>query len=135
LADLEFYHIERLLSRNPPFGQNLTNKLQHFPRLKLGISIIGHDVGEPRNCIVRATLACLNPKTSPVWRGAVPWVTFLLEKQNGSIGFFWRGSIKTLATDLGKDLTFRVDLGGQGANAYLACEEIVGTMVKKDLPS
>ncbi|ROT43758.1 hypothetical protein SODALDRAFT_355980 [Sodiomyces alkalinus F11] len=35
LAELEFYHIERLLSRNPPFGQETLLTLRTFPVIKV----------------------------------------------------------------------------------------------------
>lgn len=40
LANLEFYHIERLLSRNPPFGQNVRHQLSGFPVLTLKMDIL-----------------------------------------------------------------------------------------------
>lgn len=40
LSTLEFYHIERLLSRNPPFGQEMLHRLAGFPVLTFKLDIL-----------------------------------------------------------------------------------------------
>lgn len=40
LSKLEFYHIERLVSRNPPFGQNTLHHVSGFPILTLKMDIL-----------------------------------------------------------------------------------------------
>ncbi|KAK3175702.1 hypothetical protein K4F52_010057 [Lecanicillium sp. MT-2017a] len=41
LSSMEFYHIERLLSRNPPFGQTILRQIAGFPRLRFTADVVG----------------------------------------------------------------------------------------------
>lgn len=40
LGRMECYHVERLLSRNPPFGQNLLRSVAGFPALRMSVDIV-----------------------------------------------------------------------------------------------
>ncbi|KAL2158830.1 hypothetical protein VTH06DRAFT_4022 [Thermothelomyces fergusii] len=86
LAAREHDEIERLMSRQPPFGKNLQIQLDKFPRLHVEATVVGHKVQrmaeEPVLIEVRATLRYLNPKGPPNWLGRWPALTFLAETHN-----------------------------------------------------
>ncbi|KAH7312253.1 meiotic helicase [Stachybotrys elegans] len=145
LARLEFYHIERLLSRNPPFGQQMKHQLANFPVLALRFDIIGRYgppstsegvVPEATNAdlvqsmwIARLVLGFQNEKV-PAWGAtSTPWTTLVVEGQDGRLVWFWRGSVKRLTPD--KEMFVALDLReGEELKVAFACEEIVGTPVQ-----
>ncbi|KAK2059014.1 hypothetical protein LY76DRAFT_626110 [Colletotrichum caudatum] len=126
LAGLDFFHIERILSRNPPFGQNVLRSLAHFPRLALVVDVAKREEGA-RDSIVRAALGCSN-REMPVWKAKEPFVTLGAETSDGRLVFFWRGKVKSLMS--GKVLAFPVEAAtGQTVFVWASCEEIAGTCV------
>ncbi|KAK2775014.1 DEAD/DEAH box DNA helicase [Colletotrichum kahawae] len=131
LAKLEFFHIERLLSRNPPFGQKIVRTLGHFPRLVLDLDIPKRD--HKQGLIVRAVLGCSNAEV-PTWKGSVPWVNLAAETADGKLVFFWRGRAGGLLS--AKELVFPVQeaLPGQTIFVWASCEEIAGTVVTAEKP-
>jgi ATP-dependent DNA helicase HFM1/MER3 len=137
---MDFFHIERLLSRNPPFGQNMLKLLANFPRLFLKLRVMGHvPVGGgwigPPSAMIRVVLACQNAKQPPVWKDKVPSVHFVVVTHSGRLGYFWHGSMKELSkTTEGKVLTFTCDMDGRDANFEFACGEAVGATVRGVVP-
>ncbi|KAM5348683.1 hypothetical protein ACJ41O_008507 [Fusarium nematophilum] len=153
LSQLEFYHIERLLSRNPPFGQTMLHKLAGFPILKLDFEILGQhnppgmSAGSPLPTratksavsghegqsdaslwISRAVIGFENEK-GPSWKGSNPWLTLVVEGHDGRLVWFWRGSSKRLVE--GKEMVIGLNARkGEELKVTLACEEIVGTMIQ-----
>ncbi|KAJ6437829.1 amidohydrolase [Purpureocillium lavendulum] len=140
LAKLEFWHIERLLSRNPPFGQHMLRQLAAFPVLTLQFDIVrqcsaSHPTGvtvTPSSAvcswIARATVDYEN-EASPLWAKSTPWTTLVIEGDDGRLVWFWRGSVKRLAG--GKELILRLDARkGEELKITFACENVVGTMVR-----
>ncbi|POR30914.1 ATP-dependent DNA helicase MER3 [Tolypocladium paradoxum] len=151
LSKLEFYHIERLLSRNPPFGHGMLRQLASFPVLTLQLDIVAQysptqrpiaGTSETANpdgplaiqtsdrpmWIARVMLGYENEKT-PSWNKKAPWTTLVIEGEGGRLVWFWRGSVKRLAD--GKELV--VGLGvrkGEELRVSFACEEIVGTIIR-----
>ncbi|WQF88138.1 Putative Sec63 domain-containing protein [Colletotrichum destructivum] len=126
LADMEFYHIERILSRNPPFGQKIVRTLAHFPRLTLAIDVAKREEST-RKVIVRAMLGCSN-REIPTWKDKSPSVTLAAETPNGTLVFFWRGKVGSLMS--GKELVFPVEAtSGDAVFVWASCEEIAGTYV------
>ncbi|OAA63812.1 Sec63 domain protein [Cordyceps fumosorosea ARSEF 2679] len=154
LASLECYHIERLMSRNPPYGQTLLRQLAGFPLLTLDAEGLGEQRskdgggdgggGSRRTMMVRVVMGFEN-KATPVWKGRTPWVSCVMEalegreEGKGKLLWFWRGSVKRLAVEGGggggKEVVVGVTTGYQGCKlrVTLACEVLVGTMVQKDL--
>ncbi|KAF9764741.1 hypothetical protein IL306_002722 [Fusarium sp. DS 682] len=155
LSAVEFYNIERILSRNPPFGQNILHKLAGFPLLTLDFEIIGPytpdsttisnsaapcestQVGENKKkateplWIARAVLGFTNEKL-PHWKGRTPWLTLLVEGMEGRLVWFWRGSVKGLADK--KVMIIGLSAKhGERLQVTFACEEIVGTLIKKEI--
>ncbi|KAK4245688.1 hypothetical protein C7999DRAFT_42776 [Corynascus novoguineensis] len=135
LADRHHDEIERLMSRQPPFGKNLQAQLDKFPRLHVEAAVVGHKVqprcDEPVLIEVKATLRYLNRTGPPNWLGRVPVLTFLTETCSGVLVYFWRGSVKKLDKQRGLELKFWVGICdvNKHITCHFSCEEIVGTMV------
>ncbi|KHN99085.1 meiotic helicase [Metarhizium album ARSEF 1941] len=144
LARLDFCKIERLMSRNPPYGHNLLQQLAGFPKLSCRFDIIQnhpscdkarrrrhqHDETEAPPTLLwicRIVLAYENAQL-PLWNKNNPWVTLVLEGGDGRLVWFWRGSVKKLAPH--KQLVVGLELeSGEKIGFRFACEEIVGTVV------
>ncbi|RYP62479.1 hypothetical protein DL771_009723 [Monosporascus sp. 5C6A] len=140
VADKDFLEIERIASRNPPYGKNLLKTLDSFPRLTLRVEMTalpGWPSGSQNSTtvMVKASIGHCNTKRAPSWNGKVPAVTFMAEVSDGSLAYFWRGNIKKLDPTQGLDLQFPVMISGpnQVISCYFSCEEIVGTQVTKTL--
>lgn len=142
LAGLECYHIERLMSRNPPYGQTLLRQVAKFPLLTLAVESLGQNrtplEGDGGLWMVRVVMGYEN-EALPVWKGKTPWVSCVIEsrdeKDNGRLVWFWRGSVKRLEGDGGRGKEVVVGVTGyQGCKlrVTLACEVLVGTMLHKD---
>ncbi|KXX76301.1 ATP-dependent DNA helicase MER3 [Madurella mycetomatis] len=139
LADKSHDEIERLMSRQPPFGKNLQVHLERFPRLAMDVEMVGRNIQprsqEPVMIDVKVTLRYLNRKGLPNWLQRVPPLTFFAESDDGILVYFWRGSIKKLESQSGFELRFSVGLRSvhQSINCHFSCEDIVGTMVSQSL--
>ncbi|KAJ4328216.1 hypothetical protein N0V84_001418 [Fusarium piperis] len=148
LAKLEFYHIERLLSRNPPFGQTMLHQLAGFPVLTLDFEIVGQytptaeSSGESiQSCpeqhigrslwIARAVVGFTNEDT-PNWNSHTPWLTLVVEGKDGRLVWFWRGSAKRLVGSKEMIIGLAAEKGEE-LKIVLACEEIVGTMIQMNV--
>ena len=153
LSKLDFFHIERLLSRNPPFGHHLLHQLAGFPVLTLSSEVLGLYTSQKPNTSTSHTqdgLGGNDPSTSPAqtwivrvvlgfqnqelpsWNKSKLWVTFHIEGDDGRLVWFWRGSIKRLLG--GKEIV--IGLGtrkGEILKITFACEEIVGTVLRETL--
>ncbi|KEY70747.1 hypothetical protein S7711_03242 [Stachybotrys chartarum IBT 7711] len=146
LSRMEFYHIERLLSRNPPFGQEMKRLVANFPLLKLDFELIRrHDsvdvgsitqIGETSAStgvhtdmwIARVVLGYGNDQL-PEWKKRIPWTTFVVEGEDGRLVWFWRGSVKRLCEN--KEMLIGLGVKrGETLKVTFACEEVVGTMVR-----
>ncbi|KAL9488988.1 hypothetical protein ACSS6W_001265 [Trichoderma asperelloides] len=138
LAGLEFYHIERLLSRNPPFGHQMIYQLSGFPLLHLRLDAVTKCTlpqdgiqdstrSEPRHpWVVRVVLGFGN-KIVPTWCKRCPWTTLVIEGDDGRLLWFWRGSVKRMENN--KIMFVRLDVKkGESIKATFACEGIVGTL-------
>jgi ATP-dependent DNA helicase HFM1/MER3 len=139
LADKTHDEIERLMSRQPPFGKNLQSHLEQFPRLAMDVVMVDKKI-QPRSpdpvvIDVKATVRYLNHKGLPVWLQRVPALTFLAESNDGTLVYFWRGSMRKLDKQSGLELKFSVGLrdGRDCVTCYFSCEEIVGTIVSQTL--
>ncbi|RGP75671.1 hypothetical protein FLONG3_5648 [Fusarium longipes] len=147
LSMKEFYHIERILSRNPPFGQTLLHKVAGFPILTLNFEMIGQYIPEVSTPLpvpietgtqagshslwtARVILGFTNEKT-PSWKGCTPWLTLVVEGGDGRLVWFWRGSAKRLVGK--KEIIVGLSAkSGEQLKVSFACEGIVGTTVKME---
>lgn len=138
LAGMEFYHIERLVSRNPPYGQTMLRQLAGFPLLKLEAEGLEEDKTSSLGGVmmVRVVMGYEN-KELPTWKGKTLWVSCVMEgvegDMQGKLVWFWRGSVKRLDGSGGKEVVVGVR-GHKGCKlrVTLACEVLVGTMVQRD---
>lgn len=143
LSSMEFYHIERLLSRNPPFGQTILRQIAGFPRLRFTADVVGEyrpaaegqETGRilgrgERVWIVRVTMGYENA-AAPSWNKKTPWVTLVMECEvGGRLLWFWRGSVTKLAG--GKQIVAALRTEpGDVVKATLASETVVGTLIQK----
>jgi hypothetical protein len=65
----------------------------------------------------------------PLWNKNNPWVTLVVEGDDGRLLWFWRGSVKKLTEY--RELVVSLELkSGEKIGIHLACEEIVGTVVR-----
>lgn len=150
LRQLDFFRIERLLSRNPPFGHEMLHQLAGFPVLTLHLDIVGQydrtttteaptpdSSADMPSCsseplwIARFVLGYENEKL-PAWNKRNPWTTLVVEGSDGRLVWFWRGSVKRMGD--GKELV--VGLHGQKGEQLkvtFACEEVVGTLARETL--
>lgn len=139
LAEKESVEVERLMSRQPPFGKKLKADLDKFPRLDLDVSVVNYTTPKRRNedvtLNVQTTLKYLNKNGSPNWLGRCPMLTFMIESSNENLLYFWRGSLRKIDKQIGLVLPVSVPLKSpdERISCHLSCEEIVGTLVSKVL--
>lgn len=141
LAGMEFYNIERLLSRNPPYGTQMLQQLSGFPLLNIDISTVSKyspTQGDKQDMsisslhqpwVVRVVLGYDN-ETMPTWCKRSPWATLVIEGDDGRLLWFWRGSIKRLENNKVVFVRLDVKKGGESTKATFACEGIIGTIVR-----
>ncbi|KAI0433773.1 hypothetical protein F5Y09DRAFT_350687 [Xylaria sp. FL1042] len=132
--------IERIASRNPPYGRNIQKALEKFPRLTLKADIVeskasGFKSNEAVSVTIKASLGHRNTKAAPYWKDKVPALTFTALTSDGNLAYFWRGNMKKLEKSDGLDLKFPVALTApnQMILCCFSCENIVGTQVTKTL--
>ncbi|VDB94696.1 Bgt-2769, partial [Blumeria graminis f. sp. tritici] len=115
LAQQDAASIERIVSKNPPFGIKMKDTLASFPRLKIFVEIINknyHIEVKKTLIYVRASISYEN-KEPPIWLNRKPNVVFMAETSDGK----------------GFDIRFTVDLSTwKEIKCWVACEEIVGTL-------
>ncbi|KAI1741454.1 hypothetical protein F4680DRAFT_464497 [Xylaria scruposa] len=140
VADKSTLDIERIASRNPPYGRDVHKILENFPRLTLKADIVESKApsfgsADPVSVTIKARLGHRNSKSVPSWKDRIPVLTFIALTSDGSLAYFWRGSMKKLEKTNELDIKFPVALKApnQTISCYFACEEIVGTQVVKTL--
>lgn len=142
LANACASNIERILSRNPPFGKKMADELAHFPRLTLEARIATETpraLDSDRQPVARidAILGFSNTIGKPKWRGKIPSVTFMAETTDGVLAHWWRGSIKRFKEEENHKMSLQFEVGLNSVTeevvCYFACEDIVGTLVTKRL--
>ncbi|KAK8131776.1 hypothetical protein PG984_008214 [Apiospora sp. TS-2023a] len=136
LAKLSFDHIERIMSRKPPYGKNILKVLEGFPQLTLRVDVLGppgvyKKLGNSISVVVRALLGHNNQKHPPQWLAKIPAVTFLAETSDGKVAYFSRSNIKNINSNDCLELKFPVSLSrpDEVVTCHFSCEEIVGTQV------
>jgi len=131
LARMESWNIERVLSRNPPFGVGMMAKMKQFPILGMKATQVGRMQEDDRMAVVKVTLSFENAEV-PKWRALRVKVVFWAERKSDSrLVFFWRGGIQKLQDGKSTGIVFGCDIqAGDSMSCYFACEEIVGTMVR-----
>ncbi|KAI9725928.1 MAG: Sec63 [Chrysothrix sp. TS-e1954] len=131
LADTDALKIDMIMSRNPPFGANLLNKLKEMPKLRISLRKIGqpltvHGRGVALN--VNAEVGFLNDRTPTAFRKKLLHVSLVAESSDGVLLHFCR--LTTQAIGQGSDIGFTARLTNpeQIINCYVSCDEIAGTL-------
>ncbi|KAM7199977.1 hypothetical protein V8F33_004151 [Rhypophila sp. PSN 637] len=143
--------IDTMMGRNPPFGTNIKNSLLSFPRLSLDVTQMGQAVKEmvpdsvPFGQIptaqevvtvrVKTTLKFTNTNGLPSWKGKWPNITLMVESTDGTLAYFWRGSLRECTRFGHVDHHFPVRLRKFEDHivCHFSCDEIVGTIISKTL--
>lgn len=143
LSKMEFYHIERLLSRNPPFGQQILRQLAGFPQLNLKIDVLSQYGGadnrqsvdmtsSPAQSWVTRIVMGYDNQEVPQWRGKYPWTTLVIEGSDDRLAWFWRGSVRALGG--GKEIVVKLKgEPGETLKVTFCCEQVVGTMIRETI--
>lgn len=137
LANSDAGTIERIASRNPPFGKKMKDSLMPFPRLaiKAKIKNIHIDADGQPAVYVDAVLSFTNMRGK--WQGKIPLVTFLAVTTEGVSAYFWRDSLNVFKEEDGNSCQVCFSWSPEDANERLVCrftcEEIVGTVVSVEL--
>lgn len=133
--------IERIMSKNPPYGKKIKDYLAAFPRLEIRSEIISKapfKKGVKPKVNVKAVLGYRGTKT-PIWYGRKPSLMFMAETSDGRLVHFWRGNISKL--DKGFELKFSVELHNvdDQIKCWISCEDLVGTvkssLLQHDIPA
>ncbi|TGJ85011.1 hypothetical protein E0Z10_g3750 [Xylaria hypoxylon] len=132
--------IERIASRNPPYGRQVQKALENFPQLTLKADIVesrapSFKSNEPISVTIKVCLGHRNTKTVPCWKDKIPALTFIAMTSDGNLAYFWRGNMRKLDKSSGLDIKFPLALTApnQTISCHFSCEEIVGTQVMKTL--
>ena len=141
LETTEAHRIETLLSKNPPFGQNLLGWLKDFPKLRVSLKLMGKNFRQKQSiqCNIRAECGFLNDRPPTIFHYRPIYVCLLVERSDGLLIDFRRISAKKLIN--GQDILMSASLTqhDQYLTSYVMCDEIAGTMryaeLKHGLPA
>ncbi|KAI1812420.1 P-loop containing nucleoside triphosphate hydrolase protein [Poronia punctata] len=140
VADRSTIDIERIASRNPPYGRTLQKQLEDFPRLSLKAEVVesgarNRHASDAVSVSIKVHLGHNNSKPVPSWNDRAPALTFLALRSDGHLAYFWHGNMRQVGKSGGIDLKFPVLLSApkQVISCHFSCEEIVGTQVMKSL--
>jgi len=159
LETAEPHRIEMLMSKNPPFGQKLLDKLKDFPKLRVSVKMMGkvgnhhcadsvianapkfQDTrqGRPVSVKIKAECGLMNDKVPMTFHKRPIYVCLLTERSDGHLIDFRRMSAKNLNN--GQDLLISAELlnNTQYITCYVMCEAVAGTLryaeLKPDLPA
>ncbi|KAK5174023.1 ATP-dependent DNA helicase MER3 [Saxophila tyrrhenica] len=131
LENTEAHHIERALSRNPPYGQTVQAKAKAFPKLRISIKMVGEPhvkKGEHVAIKIKTEIGFLNETVPDFFQRKPVYICLLAETSDGHKVHFARISAKKLSK--GQDVLFEAHLTDpkQSIRAYVMCDEIAGTM-------
>ncbi|KAK2627341.1 hypothetical protein QTJ16_003307 [Diplocarpon rosae] len=129
LAKMDTGSIERILSKNPPFGKKTRDIISGFPQLRVAGEIVGlvtsNQTASPEvNVKVRIWYDNI---TTPVWNGRKLYVTFMAETTDGFVVHFWRGNISKLEKAIEANFSAKLLSPDVDIKCWIACDEIVGT--------
>ncbi|KAJ0425170.1 Sec63 Brl domain-containing protein [Aspergillus carlsbadensis] len=141
LEAAEPHQIDMALSRNPPFGVKLRNRLADFPKLRVALKTMGKDIKPGHEVRVRfkAEVAFINEKCPAFFQRRPVYVCFVAETSDGRLIDFRRISASKLEKGLDILLSAELKSRDQHISCHVMCEEIAGTArsatLKVDLPS
>ncbi|KAF1991793.1 P-loop containing nucleoside triphosphate hydrolase protein [Aulographum hederae CBS 113979] len=140
LEATEAHRIETVLSRHPPYGLKLLDKLRGFPRLRVHVKTSGsptrQDSGVRVN--IKAEIGFMNERPPETFLNKDIYIVFLAESSDGHKIHFARLSAKKLSK--GQDVLFSAVIShqAQSINCFVMCDGIAGTCrqasLKPDIP-
>ena len=129
LEATEPHRIQTILSKNPPFGYRLLEKLNDFPKLRVSVKMIGKEVknGKGVTIKVNAEIGFLNEKAPLKFNRRPVHVCFLAETSDGRLVDFRR--MTTTQVEKVQKISLSVDLtnADQIVLCHVMCDEIAGT--------
>ncbi|KAF2643541.1 P-loop containing nucleoside triphosphate hydrolase protein [Massarina eburnea CBS 473.64] len=122
--------IEFILNRNPPFGQNIIEKLKSFPKLRVSLSLQPNSTTktpEGVKVMVKTDIGFINEKVPMSFGSKLVYVCMLAETSDGRMAHFARVSARTLGKGQQQTLPVLLTSPGLSINCYLMCDGIAGT--------
>ncbi|PYI11603.1 DEAD/DEAH box DNA helicase [Aspergillus sclerotiicarbonarius CBS 121057] len=137
----EPHQIDMTLSRNPPFGRKLLDRLVDFPKLRVSIKMTGKDskAGNAVKIQMKAEVAFMNQKCPTYFQRCPVYICFLAETSDGRLLDFRRISASKMSN--GQEILLGAELksADQVVTCYAMCDDIAGTMrsaqLKPDIPA
>lgn len=129
-------NIERIASRNPPFGKQMADSIAFFPRLTLGMFVKDRKIDLDGSPVVQVDGLLGFTNARGKWKGKFPIVTFLAVTTGGTAAFFCRDSLNTFDQHRNTQqihFTWAPQSYQEALVCRLACEEIVGTVVSTEV--
>ncbi|KAJ4423158.1 ATP-dependent DNA helicase MER3 [Gnomoniopsis sp. IMI 355080] len=136
LADSDPGDIERIASRNPPFGQRMVDSVMSFPRLTIGMTVKDSKVNLDGSPVIHVDGLLGFTNVRGKWQGKMPIVTFLAVATEGTSSYFCRKSLKAFDQPRNTHqihFTWTPKSFGEALICRFACEAIVGTFVSTEL--
>ncbi|KAL2840557.1 Sec63 Brl domain-containing protein [Aspergillus pseudoustus] len=140
LEDAEPHRIDMALSKNPPFGVKLRNRLVDFPKLRVTLKMMGKDIKPGREVRIKfkAEVAFMNERCPTFFQRRPVYVCFTAEASDGRLVDFRRMSASKLEKTLDVLLSAELMCQDQYISCHVMCDEIAGTarsaILKVDLP-
>ncbi|KAL7662086.1 ATP-dependent DNA helicase MER3 [Aspergillus niger] len=130
LEACEPHQIDMILSRNPPFGRKLLERLMDFPKLRVSVKMIGKGskTGTGVQINIRSEVAFMNEKCPTYFQRRPVYVCFMAETSDGRLLDFRR--VSACKMPKGQDIVFSAELksADQSVTCYAMCDDIAGTM-------
>lgn len=136
LASLDPSDIERIASRNPPFGRTMADSLVFFPRLTLVAIAKDSRVDLEGNPVIHVDGKLGFQNFRGKWQGKIPIVTFLAVTTEGKSSYFCRESLRAFDPRHNSHhihFTWTPKIFQESLICRFACEEIVGTVISLEL--
>lgn len=137
LVDADPGNIERIASRNPPFGKKMKDSVALFPRLTLAAVIKDSKVERDGKPVVYIDALLGFSNTRGKWMSKIPIVTFLAVTSEGVSAHFSRESLNSFKQEAHNShqvrFTWEPSTPTETLICRFACEEIVGTVVSTEL--
>lgn len=121
--------IERILSKNPPYGKKMKDVLASFPNLTISAKITGKApayMAQTPQVYVSVDLGYENDEV-PIWNNRKPAIVFMAETSGGELSHIWRGNITKLTSCFNLKFAVKLSRVEEEIKCWTACEDIVGT--------
>ncbi|PWY64887.1 DEAD/DEAH box DNA helicase [Aspergillus eucalypticola CBS 122712] len=124
----EPHQIDMILSRNPPFGRKLLERLVDFPKLRVSVKMIGKETktGIGAQVNIRSEIAFMNEKCPTYFQRRPVYVCFMAGTSDGRLLDFRR--IRQMLNGQEIILSAELKSAGQSVTCYAMCDDIAGTM-------